>query len=652
MRKILIVFIFSIISISTFAQNDTIKWDKYWFIQINNPNQNEYLYEYQDTLGNILIPKGKYEMLGKPDEFGFINAWKKMAFKDIENNVGFIDINDHILIPFNYSRTFKFSNNLACVSKNGKTGYINRSGKTIIPFMFDSGGDFYEDGVALVSINNKDVIIDTSGNEIIGANHPYQEIKVNFPNDHVLWIKKDDKWAFFDLKGKPLTAFIFDEIFPVSPNEYMPNEWYSENLRWFYKGLIVVKQNHRYAILNNKMDFVVPWNMFDWISPLDLEGVMIVNKNNKYGLLNCQIKLIQPVEYDTILKIKAFENEQILISFYGKKNGKYFLFDTLGNWIDQIEYDSIKLLPLNFYIVSKNGENWILDRNGKKVNEDYKFIRDDENGFIAEKNSKIGLINFNENLIIPFEYEDIISEDFGNIFVKKDGKWGVVSKDHEILLPCIYDYITYASDDEHNESHNYVVVQNDKFGKVNIKGEEIFPCIYDGITTWVEYGPKGHYVMIGDKMGLIDYNGNTIIPIQFEGINECTGTFWVEVYQNGKVGLCFKNDGSIFLPIEYDSLFVEGNWPDNGPIRIVTFKNGMINILNEMGTVIYKNLSINDLKTKYKITPFFIYTFPCSYELDTMIHNRTYKIPKCLEDEYKRSNIPLEHLFYEMKSNH
>ena len=48
------------------------------------------------------------------------------------------------------------------------------------------------------------------------------------------------------------------------------------------------------------MDFVVPWNMYDWISPINVGGVMIVNKNNKFGLLNSQLEFIQPIEYDTI----------------------------------------------------------------------------------------------------------------------------------------------------------------------------------------------------------------------------------------------------------------------------------------------------------------------------------------------------------------
>ena len=122
MRNTFLILLFVLFYTNSFAQSDTIKWEKYWYIKTHIPNHNKDLYEYQDTLGNIMIPKGKYERLRKPDEFGYINAWKKVRFgKLIEENVGFINIHDSILIPFNYSRAFSFSQNLACVQKNEKT---------------------------------------------------------------------------------------------------------------------------------------------------------------------------------------------------------------------------------------------------------------------------------------------------------------------------------------------------------------------------------------------------------------------------------------------------------------------------------------------------------------------------------------------------
>ena len=226
--KHLIIIYFCILfccSNSSFAQSDTVRWGKYLYIKtyIYEPGNSKYVYEYKDTLGNIIIPQGKYGQLGKPDEYGFINAWKKSIQEYPENNVGFIDIHENILIPFHYSSVSPFKQNLACVKKNGKIGYINRKGETVIPFLYDSYKNFSSNGVVVQKKGNKEVLIDTLGNEIIDKNHTYQAIKDNFPHDPILWIQKNGKWAFFDLKGNPLTPFIFDKIHPANICSYQPN---------------------------------------------------------------------------------------------------------------------------------------------------------------------------------------------------------------------------------------------------------------------------------------------------------------------------------------------------------------------------------------------------------------------------------------------
>ncbi len=537
---------------SAFTQSDTIRWGKYLFIntRLVENGFGKSVYEYQDTLGNVLISREKYGQLGTPDEYGFINAWKQVSSDDVENNVGFIDIHDNVLIPFNYSRVFSFNHNLACANKDGKTGYINRKGETVIPFIYDSYADFNDDGVVVIEKENIKILIDTLGNEIIGVNHGYEEINENFPDDHVLWIKKNGKWAFFDLKGKPLTPFVFDEMHPANICSYQPNLWYGKNLRWFYKGLIVVEKNGQFAVLNEKMEYVVPWETYQWISPMSIGGLMIVKQKNKYGLLNHQLKLIQPVEFDTISNYPSINHEQNYPSFWAKKNGKYYIFDTLGQWKDNIEYDYINLLQANFYLVRKGKLKWRLDRYGTPIIEDYTIVREDEDGFIVKKDTLFGYIDTRNEIILPFEYEDIIGEHLGNIFVKKNGKWGVVDDENQQLVPCKYDYIAYAWDDDKNKNgRNYIVVQNDKFGKVTENGEEIFPCMYDGITTWVEYGPDGHYVMIGNKMGLIDETGNTMIPIQYENVVCLYGTKWAIIYDKGKMGLFDIKNKSFFFAV-------------------------------------------------------------------------------------------------------
>lgn len=63
----------------------------------------------------------------------------------------------------------------------------------------------------------------------------------------------------------------------------------------------------------------------------------------------------------------------------------------------------------------------------------------------AKKDGRWGLVDYNGNCILPFEYDDIFdcnshyTKDFSasiyEIIAKKKGKWGIVDLNNHILLP-------------------------------------------------------------------------------------------------------------------------------------------------------------------------------------------------------------------------
>ena len=228
-----------------------------------------------------------------------------------------------------------------------------------------------------------------------------------------------------------------------------------------------------------------------------------------------------------------------------------------------------------------------------------------------------------------------------------------MKKQQHQLMQCKYDYIAYAWDDSKSDSHNYIVVQNDKFGKVTKTGDEIFPCIYDGITTWVEYGPPGHYVRIGDRMGLIDYNGKIRIPIKYDKVHYIFETIWAEVYDKNKVGLYDLENKSFLLPLEYDYIYVDYDdwlkWEDNKPKRIITYKDGIVNILDETGKIIQEEVSKAEIKREFEINIDSYQYSPCSYELHLMVQNKTFQPPSCLLEQLNEYDQSVESVYYKME---
>jgi hypothetical protein len=500
-------------------------------------------------------------------------------------------------------------------------------------------------GVELKTVGSKQILVDKDGNEVIGSDHPYQYIKENLPHDDVLWVQQNDKWAFFDLSGNQLTPFIFDAMHPANVCSNKPTFWFCRDMRWFYKGLTVVEKDNQFAVMNRNMEYEVSWGEYDYISPLNIHGFMIVKKDKKFGLLNHKMKLVQPLVFDSISNKPALNREQDYPTFRGKRQDRYFIFDTLGNIIEKDGYDIIVPLQKNNYLVTKAELKWRIDKLGNKIEDDFSILYENGSGFIAEKDSLLGFVDKTGKTIIPLEYEDISPAIRGSWFVKKNEKWGAIIRGQQ-TIPFQYDFITNSF-----EKDNYIVVQNDKFGKINEKGEEIFPCKYDGITTWVEYGPNGHYVMIDNKMGLIRHDGSEVIPAIFDRVHWIDTTPWIKIWNAGKVGLYDMRQNDFLLPLEYDIVIVDKDWYEfekDKPTQIITYKEGDINILDEQGNIMRTGVPKEEFSDKYDFDNDTDLNSAYSYTLSIMLHNRTYNVPDWHKESLEKKGKPVESVYYKM----
>ncbi len=103
------------------------------------------------------------------------------------------------------------------VEKDGKCGFIDRTGKVVIALQFDSANDFHE-GLALVTANGKKFFIDTTGKIVIT---PQFDIVYNFSEGlaavnigqtripNLGLISDPGKWGYIDKTGKPAIPLKF-----------------------------------------------------------------------------------------------------------------------------------------------------------------------------------------------------------------------------------------------------------------------------------------------------------------------------------------------------------------------------------------------------------------------------------------------------------
>jgi len=122
----------------------------------------------------------------------------KKYFK-IENNnkFGIANSKFRILCPFNFLDISISSENLiAAKNIKGKYGYINFSGKTIIPFLFDFATPF-ENGIAIVIIDDKYGAINLKGEIVIPIGYDL----LKYTSYSNIRAELEDYFFYFDFTG-------------------------------------------------------------------------------------------------------------------------------------------------------------------------------------------------------------------------------------------------------------------------------------------------------------------------------------------------------------------------------------------------------------------------------------------------------------------
>ena len=120
---------------------------------------------------------------------------------------GFIDKTGKLVIPCVYDAVDEFHDGLARVNKDGKLGFIDKTGKEVIPFEYDYVCDFHE-GLAGVRKNGKYGFIDKTGKEVI----PFEYDYVCDFHEGLAGARKNGKYGFIDKTGKEVIPFEYNSV--------------------------------------------------------------------------------------------------------------------------------------------------------------------------------------------------------------------------------------------------------------------------------------------------------------------------------------------------------------------------------------------------------------------------------------------------------
>ena len=401
--------------------------------------------------GDIVIPPSYDEMITIPDnKTDLFICMYNVNYDDGTYNTKVLDaknkeiLQDYDLVEaidnYDENNNIWYEKDVLKVKKDGKYGLINNSGKELLACSYD-------EITPILGINNSYIIkqgdtvglIDNTGKVII--NPIYKEIKAlgeGFKDGYIT-VNKENGYGIIDFTGKVILDNIYEDVKSVSGDKKY-----------------VVKESGTFKVITSEGTVVLD-SGFDDVVSIDGDNI-IIKKGNNYGVINSSKEIKISAEYE---ELKYMYSDY----YIAKKSGKYGVIDI----------NNEEKLPFEYINIYYNEDADLIQ--AEKAEEIDTFIYDSNfelklTGIISEVNSEKGYfrIRIGEDYkYYNFKFEEKNSSDVlitNTIFLsKKDGKYGYVDKDGNVMVDYIYDDAT-----EQNAYGFAAVQKNGKWGSIDKKG--------------------------------------------------------------------------------------------------------------------------------------------------------------------------------------
>jgi hypothetical protein len=398
---------------------------------------------------------------------------------------GYCDINKKIIIPVKYDFAKLFQNNFAVVGLKGKAAVIDCSGKKIIPFIYDEI-EIFSDGFIKVRSIDKYGIFNNYGIEITQI--IYDEIKTFEHNcfwNGLTAVNYKGKWGIIDNSGHKIIDHIYDDIEIDEEVPELIKVNIGAKLQFDPKAKGNLLSGGKWGIINKIGEVVAPFK-YDFIGYF-CNGFVPFKINDKMGIIDTKgievlrAKYFFAWSYPDGIRIGLNDNFGYIDKEWKEIiSDKYSIIDYLSE-----DYDVALLDDKGFSVIKKSGEIVIPF--------EYDVIDSFDEGMLrVERNNKKGYLDLTNKEIIPIKYDDIGPFKDGLAPVNLNDSYGYVNRSGEIIIPLIYDYTWHFKNGlaRVNIGGKFIKIENSdynchfeggKWGLINKNGEQILPIKYDMI---------------------------------------------------------------------------------------------------------------------------------------------------------------------------
>ena len=355
----------------------------------------------------------KIEALENYDEAG--NVWYEENVLKVQKDEkwGLIDLEGKEIVAPKYDNiyTLKGIKNSLIIEEQGLFGLLNNKGVKIIDTKFKqitNFGEEYQNGYITVNEEDKYGVVSFSGNEIL--ENKYEKIE-NIYNDKYYVITENSKQQLIDKEGNKILTENYDEIKQIANS-----------------GVIFTK-NNKFGLMGfDKKEIIAP--TYDNLKEINTD-IFLAVKEGKSGVIDVE------------------QNEKVGFLYkdinYDKKAGIYIADDENYNSSILDSNFAVKIVGILSEINTENGYMKIkIEDNYKYYNfkfeeKDIKDLQLTNKIYLSKQNDKFGFVDNKGNTVVDYIYDDATElNKYGYAAIKKDGLWGSIDKDGNIVIEPIY----------------------------------------------------------------------------------------------------------------------------------------------------------------------------------------------------------------------
>ena len=257
----------------------------------------------------------------------------------------------------------------------------------------------------------------------------------------------------------------------------------------------------------------------------------------KKGMIDGQNKIIIPFEYSKVGNPCHTSNGNSIV--WVEKDGKLGIYNDDGKELQPCDIDKA-------YILTEYNSIELSYTDCPST--DYIYI---------VRNGLIGLISGSTfETIIPCMYEYISPIKTSKAFYKANGKWGIIDANNKTIQLAIYDNVEIDGSTLSEQKmpsmafqSNMYVRNNGKVGMLKANGEDFIPVKYDSLGM---YSDNMLVAKVGDKYGFLNEEGKESVPFVYSQAHNYSEGLAAVVNENGKYLFIDKSGNVTIKPKEYD----------------------------------------------------------------------------------------------------